>query len=116
MNKPRLAALAVATTLLVTVLPGATATAAVPLRLHLVTGVDHVDLYRYGGEKVTVDIGAFLGASGAPFEVQVRRDPLGPDLHAVWAGPSGDVPIPGRAAPRLARAAPLLLDRRVSPG
>jgi hypothetical protein len=94
MNKPRIAALAVATTLLVGVLPGATASAAPPLRLHLVTGADHVDLYRYGREKVMVDIGAFLGASGATFEVQVRRDPLGPDVHGVWAGPSGDVPIP----------------------
>ncbi len=94
MNTPRLAALAVATMLLTTLLPGATATAAAPLRLHLVAGADHVDLYRYGNEKVWVDIGAFLGASGAPFEVQVRRDPFGPDVHAVWVSPGGDVPIP----------------------
>ena len=95
MIKTRVAALATAVTLLLTLFPAAMASAAVPeLRLRLVATSDVVRLRSYGGEGVFLDLGAYVAASGATFDLRVRRDPLGPDVHATWASPGGNVAVP----------------------
>ncbi|HEY7476945.1 MAG TPA: lysyl oxidase family protein [Actinomycetota bacterium] len=91
---PRVAALTIAT-LLLTLVPVAAANAAPgDLRLRLLAASDVVELWSYGREGVYLDLGTHLAAEGASLDIRVRRDPLGPDVHAVWASPGGDVPIP----------------------
>jgi hypothetical protein len=93
-STPRLPALVASLALLLSVVSASPAQAASDPTLRLFGTQRHVTAYRYGG-WVYVDLGTYLGVTGAPWEVRVARDSYDDPIRA-WQvlgdGGTRDVP------------------------
>ena len=88
-----LSALALAALLLVGGVAMPASAAAVPPSLELIAPDDHVVLRRYGRQGVPLQLGLYLAALGAPFELRAQRADYTqpPTLTQVLHGPAGEV-------------------------